>query len=94
MKVTLGKEGLKKTWQDDFPETTTCCRCDGEARIGFVAHEALDKDDQPVVPRDYIQYVTDIRRNSIDGYWPHDCVAVAVYFCRECLQPTALFNQG
>jgi len=95
MNTTLGKEGLNKTWQAKFPETTKCCRCKGESRIGFVAHEGMDDDDRPEYPRDHIQFVTDLHENKGEGgYWPHDCVAVAVYFCRECLNPTALYNQG
>ena len=45
MKVTIGKAGLAKTQQDEFPETTQCCKCKGEARIGFVAHEGIDKEE-------------------------------------------------
>ena len=97
MKVTLGKEGCKKTWQAKFPETTVCVYCQGEARIGFVAHEGMDDDDKAVWPRDYVQFVSDLHPN--DGlaggtYWLHDCCAVAVYFCCNCLKPTALYNQG
>ncbi len=93
MKVTLGKDGLKKTWQDDFPETTKCCRCNGESRIAFVAHEGIDKDDTPIWPRDNYQFVVDFHRDD-DGCWPHDCISVAVYFCKECLEPTSLYNQA
>ena len=42
MEVTLGRKGLRKTWQEPFPETTKCCRCGGKARIGFIAHEGMD----------------------------------------------------
>ena len=95
MNVTLGKDGLVKTWQAEFPETTKCCRCKGEARIAFVAHEGMDKDDQPIVPRDEAQYVVDLHDNEgKGGFWLHDCCAVAVYLCRECLKPTALYNQA
>lgn len=94
MKVTIGEEGLSKTWQEDFPATTNCVYCGGESRVGFVAHEAMDRDDQPVWPRNYIQYVTDLHDNTIEGYWLHDCAAVAVYFCKECLETTALYNQA
>ena len=95
MKVTLGKEGLAKSWQAEFPETTECVHCKGEARIGFVAHEGMTDDDKPVWPRDYVQFVADLFPNEGKGsYWLHDCCAVAVYFCRECLNPTALYNQG
>jgi len=95
MKVTTGKDGLSKTWQAEFPETTECCRCKGEARIGFVAHEGMETDDKAVWPRNHVQFVTDLHKNEgKGGLWPHDCVAVAVYFCRECLETTALYNQG
>ena len=100
MKVTIGKEGLTKTRQAAFPETTECVHCKGEARVGFVAHEGMDDDDKAVWPRDHVQFVSDLHKNlhkneySEGGYWLHDCCAVAVYFCRECLKPTALYNQG
>jgi hypothetical protein len=95
MKVTLGKDGLEKSWQASFPATTVCCKCEGVARIAFVAHEGMAEDDMPVTPRTQIQYVTDMQENIGDGgYWPHDCIAVAVYFCKECLEPTALYNQA
>ena len=89
MKVTLGKEGLKKTWQAEFPENTTCFRCGGEARIGFVAHEAMsDSDHKP-------PYVCGLHPNKGKGeFWLHDCCAVAIYFCKECLKVTANYNQG
>jgi len=87
MKVTLGKAGLTKTWQDEFPETTKCCWCKGEARIGFVAHEGDKGDKQKPL-------CTLHKNEGKGGYWPHDGVAVAVYFCRECLEATALYNQG
>ena len=31
---------------------------------------------------------------SEEGFWLHDCCAVAVYFCRACLNSTALYNQA
>ena len=94
MIVTIGKEGLTQTFQEEFPETTECCRCGGEARIGFVAHEG-GPGDEPIYPRDFKQFVCDLHSNEGEGgFWLHDCCAVAVYFCRECLEPTALYNQG
>ena len=89
MEVTLGKEGLKKTWQAEFPSTTKCCRCKGVARIGFVAHENMSDNDTdgPCVCNQH-------SNEGKGGYWLHDCCAVAVYFCKECLKTTALYNQG
>ncbi|MEA2104190.1 MAG: hypothetical protein U9P79_06080 [Candidatus Cloacimonadota bacterium] len=93
MKVTLGKEGLEKTWQERFPKETKCVHCGGIARIGFVAHEGIDE--KVIYPRDFKQFVTDFHDNEgKGGYWPHDCCAVAVYFCKECLNTTALWNQA
>ncbi len=89
MEVTLGKEGLKKTFQAEFSETTTCHRCGGEARIGFVAHEGMSDDDLSG------SYICDLHSNEgKGGFWLHDCCAVAIYFCRECMETTALWNQG
>jgi len=93
MKVTIGKEGLRKTWQTEFPETTICCRCGGEARIGFVAHEGIDDDER----LEYDQYITSLHTNmggEGGDFWLHDCCAVATYFCKKCLEPTSLYNQG
>ena len=98
MKVTLGKDGLGMTWQEEFPETTECCRCGGVARIGFVAHEAMGDDDYAPGRKEERKtpgYVVDMHDNEgPGGYWLHDCCAVAVYFCRDCLEPTALYNQA
>ena len=95
MKVALGKDGLSKTWQSEFPETTDCCRCEGEARIGFVAYEGIGEDAKLVHPPKHIQLVADLHKNEgKGGFWLHDHCAVAVYFCQECLKPTALYNQA
>ena len=89
MEVTIGKEGLGHTWQDEFPETTKCRRCKGVARIGFVAHEGMSEHDTDG------PFVCSLHDNEgAGGFWLHDCCAVAVYFCKECLKPTALYNQG
>lgn len=86
MMVTLGEEGLKETWQAEFPPTTTCVHCKAEARIGFVAHEGGGEGQQ---------YVCALHSNEPPNkLWLHDAVAVAVYFCTCCLQPSALYNQA
>ncbi len=87
MEVTIGKEGVKKTWQAEFPETIKCYKCKGLAQIGFVAHEGMSDNDQNV-SRIYNQDLDE------EGLWPHDCCAVAVYFCRGCFKVIALFNQA
>lgn len=100
MKVTLGKEGLTKTHQADFPETifeshvrrgdaNGQIACDGESRIAFVAHEGVDG----IIEG---PFVCDLHPNEYsDGKaWLHDCCAVAVYFCKKCLNATVWWNQG
>lgn len=89
MKVTIANNLDKTreiTWQDEFPKTTKCCRCKGRARLGFVVYEnSSDKN-----------YLCNLYNNEPDGdgYWLHDACCVAVYFCKKCLEPTALYNQG
>ena len=85
--VYLGVEGLDKTWQSEFPETTKCVYCGKEARIGFVAAEVPNKWAKP-------EFVCQLHKNKPHSMWLHDCCAVAVYFCEECLRATALYNQA
>jgi len=89
MKVELGKTGLKTTFQDDFPEETKCVKCGHISRIAFVAHET---DEKSIIKGG--QYVCELHEGSKGNLWPHDACCVAVYFCKECLQPTALYNQA
>lgn len=94
MKITLGKEGLCKTWQAVFPKVTKCVYCGETARIGFVAHEGIDPDDVYNADIEKPQFVAHLHSNKEHSEWLHDCCCVAVYFCKECLKPTALYNQG
>jgi hypothetical protein len=75
----------EKTWQAAFPEKSKCPHCGGEARFAFVSHEDDEED-----------YVCDKHKNEPDGdgFWPHDAIAVAVYICKECMEPVAEMNQG
>jgi hypothetical protein len=92
--VTIGSKGLKNSWQTPFPETTKCCDCGGESRIGFVVHEDFGIEED--AGQTDSQFVSDLHQNDPngEGYWLHDVCAVAVYFCKRCLNPTALYNQG
>ncbi len=85
---TLGKAGLEKSWQAKFPPITKCCRCGEKARIAFVTHE-MDTDEK--------ELIRDLHKNTLGvggDFWPHDAVAVAIYFCIKCTEPTALYNQA
>jgi hypothetical protein len=92
MDVTIGEAGLEKSWQAAFPPMTECCRCHGPARIAFVAHECMDEkcDGSQIT-------VSQLHPNEgaeCGPYWVHDAMAVAVYLCEDCLEPTALYNQA
>ncbi len=83
MKVFLGETGLDKSWQEPFPPETRCS-CGAMARIAFVAYEDKEKD-----------YVCRHHENEGEGgYWPHDAIATATYFCRRCFKPITLWNQA
>lgn len=79
------------TFQYEFPKTTKCCHCGKEARLGFVAHETEEK-----ITQQGGKYVCQLYDNDPDGegFWLHDACCVAVYFCKGCLKPTALYNQA
>lgn len=101
MQVTIGKEGLTKTWQADFPETSECPYCKGEARIAFVAHEGLDgtsgqEGEDFVRDANGQALVCSLHKNKPDedSFWLHDCCAVAVYFCKKCLEVSGRYTQG
>lgn len=90
MQVTLGKKGLVKSYQKRFTPETNCVHCSGKARIGFVAHEF---DERSAGESDY---VCGLHKNKPqkNSYWLHDACAVAVYFCKKCLDTTAIYNQA
>jgi hypothetical protein len=84
MKVEIGNKGLKNTHQEEFPETTECFLCSETSRIAFVAFEE-DED----------KYICELHKNIPDKkYWPHDAIAVAVYFCSKCFHPQVIWNQA
>jgi len=84
MEVTIGEAGLTKTWQRKFDKEVTCPYCNGMAKIAFVAFEGPNED----------AYVCDLHKNIENNMWVHDACAVAVYFCKKCLEPVAKMNQA
>ncbi len=87
MQVIIGKKGLEATFQDNFPSDTQCIYCGGLSQHTFTAIEN-EESFTPKIKNLHIQY------GIKGGLWLHDDCAVAVYFCRVCLKPTALFNQA
>jgi hypothetical protein len=84
MKIVIGTKGLHLTQQDPFPSETNC-KCGGMARIAFVAEE--DEEINESISRLH-------KNEGKGGYWPHDLIAVAVYFCPECFKAVTLWNQA
>lgn len=86
MKIYLGANGLKNSWQKPFESTNKCSKCNGESRIMFVTQEEREGRGD---------YICDIRKNGGQGnYWPHDAIAVAVYLCKDCFNADAIINQA
>lgn len=102
MQVHVGKDAHKRTWQADFLPQTMCVHCGGRAELAFVAYEGLDGTSDDKDENGYYRdsngqpFIATMRpATHKDGHlWLHDCCAVAVYFCRDCLEPTAKYNQG
>ena len=84
MKVILGKKGLKNSYQKGFSEEIGC-KCGGIARIAFTAIEERNEE----------TYICDLHKNEgKGGFWPHDAIAVAINFSKECIKSTVLWNQA
>jgi hypothetical protein len=82
------------SFQRPFPATTKCCRCKSQARLAFVAHELQKKRSYWKKKKGYYWAVCHLWPNKKKNMWLHDLCAVAIYFCKKCLEPTALYNQG
>ena len=94
MKVTIGKAGLSKSFQDDFPHTIECPHCDhGRAPVAFVAHEGFDKKELAAIVAKKESAVCRNRPPTAQ-IWPHDLIACAVYICTHCGEATATWNQA
>jgi len=87
MNTYLGEKGLNKTWQNDFPKSVKCHKCEENARIMFVAIEEERKD-----PKDFICAMHENMKD--EKYWVHDAMACAVYLCEKCFEPNAIINQA
>ena len=83
MNVRIGNKGVNFSHQEPFLPIKECS-CGGEARMAFVAHEVRAED----------FYICDLHENKLGEMWPHDAIALAVYFCKKCLKPTVDFNQA
>ncbi len=99
MQVSIGEQGLIKTHQAPFSKTVKCAHCFGDSTHAFTAHEGLSGspklDGSQNEGQGPAARVYHLHPNGGKGkLWPHDCCAVAIYLCRDCLEATAIFNQG
>lgn len=83
MKVEIGTKGLSNSWQADFDEEAKC-KCGRMARIAFVAQEQHGEK----------KYISDLHKNKKGSFWPHDAIAIAVYFCKNCFEVVVVWNQA
>lgn len=86
MDIRIGKRAKAFTQQEEFTENVQC-DCGGNARIGFAVRERGDEE----------FLVCDWYKNLFgDGgsFWPHDAIAVAVYFCEKCAKACVRWNQA
>ena len=83
METKIGKNATTLTFQNDFPETINCT-CGGEAKIALVMQEGPG--DDPICEL--------YENEGKGGFWPHDCIAVAIYFCKECCNCLTKWNQA
>jgi hypothetical protein len=97
MRVTLGEDGLKRSYQRPFDKGVPCPKCGGNARIAFVADEMPQDNEKPRGP---LRFVCNLHPNDskVDGvgsgYWWHDACSVAVYLCEDCFEAVAKTNQA
>ena len=84
MEIAKGEKGCVLSWQADFYETTKCPKCDNITRIAFAAQEGPEE----------TPYICHLHKNKEKEFWPHDAIAVAVYFCKNCFEATTLWNQA
>ena len=84
--VEVGVNGLGNSQQETFMPVVCCAYCGEKAHIAFTAME------YPNVPGEV--YVCNDRPTNVNGIWPHDLTAFAVYICPSCGKATAEWNQS
>lgn len=90
MKVIIGEEGCKESFQGEFPTRLQCVHCGLTAHIAFVAvdnHANKEKKNIQV----YKLYQD---RKGENFKWLHDFASFATYICSDCLKATTIWNQS
>jgi len=97
MQNYLGKTGLEKSWQLPFEENVLCVHCGSNSRIAFVCFEDNHVPQAEVdVGQPFVCNLYPNRLAEGGAFWPHDAIAVAVYFCEKLCAGgvTAVYNQA
>ncbi len=81
MEIKIGE--VAQSWQDEFPTVVKCFACGGTARLVL-----------SVCEQDETKYICDLYKPQGEEMWPHDAIAMSVYFCPNCLHPTTKWNQA
>lgn len=86
MEIVKSTLGQGNSFQSPFSVTALCERCGKTARMAFVAAEGAEE----------VEYISGFHDNIEGGFWPHDAIAVAVYFCTDqrCGAGTVTWNQA
>jgi hypothetical protein len=87
MKVIIGEEGCKESFQNEFPTRLQCVHCGLTAHVAFVLCETDGKREKQVH-----QLYED--RKGENFKWPHDSACFATYICSDCLKATTIWNQS
>ena len=85
------KFAREASWQAEFPKTVKCEKCGGVCRCALTLMEGRSNAELPVGE----PFVTSLHPNKgPGGYWPHDAIAFALYFCRDCFNAQVEWNQA
>ena len=85
LKVYLGRGKHTITEQVDWPETIKCPKCKDEADLLMVVHD----------PRGVVSDMSPYRDPKTGSpIWPHDSMAIALYWCGKCGEIEARWNQA
>jgi len=86
--VHIGRSADVYSWQGPFAPEEKCHKCGKTTRLALVVKEQCGSKT--------LVYVSNLYGNEPDAFWPHDAVAVAIYFCIDvaCAKATAIWNQA
>ena len=97
MKVMIGAEGCKESFQEEFPTRLQCVHYGLTAHIAFVAVEGHDgRGTKYDVKKKKDMQVHELYedRKGENFKWLHDSASFATYICSDCMKATTIWNQA